>query len=150
MKPYYEQHEQDIARMLGGKLTSSSGRHWQKGDVEVGDRDGGLLCDAKSTSMTSYRLTHGVWMKLWKEAGMVSRTPALPLRFIKANGYTLRDLIVVPQGEIDEVFPASEGKQSFVIRSTIDAPEPFVLFRGHSPARLVVLELDDFIERRGL
>lgn len=138
----YEQHEQDIANMLGGRLTSSSGRHWEKGDV----RTSSMLLDAKSTSLPSYRLTHGVWMKLWKEAGMMSLSPALPIRFIRGTGIVERDLIVVPCGEVG-IESQGEPKQSFAIKKDMQTPQAFTLMRGHSPARLVVLDLDDFIER---
>lgn len=154
-KPLYTQHEEYVAKVLGGSLTCSSGRKfYDKADVRVGhcqDEDS-LLLDAKCTQQDRYRLTYAVWHKLALEAGMVSRTPALPIRFLDENGKVVRDLIVVPQGLARKC--ANVTISPLVLSGRTIMPDdssgvPFKLTGGYAPpVSLVLLDLDEFVESR--
>jgi hypothetical protein len=154
MKPKsYDQHEIDIARLLGGRKTCSSGRYFHdKSDGKSGrpSEDGALQWDCKSTHAATYRLTGKTWFKLELEAAMTSRTPVMPIRFLDVNDNVLSDMIVVqenrsrPTEDINRLVqhgvsvsikPEQESKQLY-----LDTPLRMV--------RLRLMPLDDFLEGR--
>jgi hypothetical protein len=154
---YYEKHEQDVATLLGGRLTCSSGRKFfDKGDVKVGniaDEDA-LMLDAKCTQQGRYRLTHAVWHKLALEAAMTSRRPALPLRFLDERGGIVRDYVVVPYDMAENCEVSTWTNRFSTLAGYSITPETssgscFEIGNGVlSPVRLVVLDLDTFAESR--
>jgi hypothetical protein len=94
-KKSYETHEEDVAQILGCKLSCSSGRKWfSKGDGKSDmSHPMPILFDAKSTTKDEYRLSFSVWDKLAREATMDNRQPVLPIRFLQSP---MVDLVVIP------------------------------------------------------
>lgn len=68
--------ENRAASDYGGKVTPGSGNQWHsKADVRTPD----WLIECKTTTHQSYSLTRKTWLKIYMEAVLDNRTPAMEI-----------------------------------------------------------------------
>lgn len=100
-----QRHEEDLAEVLGGRMTRGSGNQWR--DATDGKHDGSqmysLAWDGKSTLGKSISITREMWAKLVEQAEAF--IPALPLRFYADQRLTkvAIDLIALPLESFAEI-----------------------------------------------
>jgi hypothetical protein len=98
-KELFEQHEEHVAELIGGKMTKGSGcGMWDKGDVVNGTSEDSrrLMVECKCTQSKDYRLTLDTWKKACKQAALKSATPVMAVRFCDHHGCLRRDFYIVP------------------------------------------------------
>jgi len=93
--------EDRLAQKFGGQRVAASGAFWsRKGDV----RDARLLWEAKWTGKAQFTLTRAVLRKLFTEAVLAGRTPALSLSFSGEDNY-----VVLTEDDFLDLYEAAGG-----------------------------------------
>ena len=96
-----KRQEERIAETFGGQRVAASGAFWsRKGDVR-GDR---LQWECKWTGKTQFSLRQDILRKLFVEAVLVGRIPALALSFNDSDNY-----VVLTEDDFYDLWQAAGG-----------------------------------------